>query len=54
MLVHAFDNRYGTGLYTPKYDFPNNVEDGIQRFETLSILHSSSYNYFNVHIKQVF
>lgn len=52
MLVDAFDEHYGLGLANLKYHSLNDRSEDEQRFQTLSVLNSSSYENFDVYIKQ--
>lgn len=54
VLVETLDNNSDSSLYLLKYYSPNHTMVDIQKFETLSVLGSSRYEHFNVHMKQKF
>lgn len=53
MLVVTFDKRLKSGLYSLAYYLLDHVMGGRERFRTLSVLGSTAFGRFNLHIKQL-
>lgn len=54
MLVTMFEENYAYCSYTLKYQLLHHMKEVIRRFLKLSILNSSLYEHFNVHIRQAY
>lgn len=53
-LLQTINEHCDSSLYTLKYHVLDHVVEYIQRFGTSSVLHSSPYEHFNVHIDQAY
>lgn len=54
MLVKTFDGYCDSSMHTLKHHLPDHAVEGIRRSRTLSVLDSSSYEHFNLNIKQAY